>query len=430
MKMLTKRLRLSLALATLICSSVPLLAAETPDRPPNIPTNFDKATVARLLNDVDQGQNDSILKIGYFLNRRRPLFPVTQGYQMAIGYLQVEVPYSRRWFTLQSLVGWAAIRLRQGDATQGLEAYSQVFSHYQEARRADASAVARSAIYEYVSVVSNPGNSLSWDGADEREVQRVLQEAFLASLVLGEREGFSPNWSTAIRPDSKEEVSKFVQDIQSNLETQKTGVTLESIKSASTVLLQLDPQKALTLLKENEARFTGVQHEWYEDATVDGLENQGQVKKAHTLQAERVNKSGLGYFRLLRSSIYLKNLNQTGWEEVDAVLARISTSKEKGEEIIEISKFLKELGESGNPLYKKEEVYPRAVKLLTAYVEENQSKHSKSTLLARYYAASMLFALRNKEEGLRVSTIANLTDLSIEEKAIYESLLKLRSNYS
>lgn len=321
----------------LLCSAS---RASPAPAPPPFPARFDAPTVENLVRSADQGQNSSLLKVGYFARKVRHPLPLEDGYKIVVSALTQEPKNSVRWFALQSVAAFAAfaaLRVGNGERAEGIRRYGELFDAAPEAVSKGQGFTLLQSIHEFTAAVSR-GRGTLWN--DEAEVARVTGAAWKAYTVTkvsnfnGRHE---PDWVETFAAVGKPE--RFVPLVEETLANPQAVKTFGVYRTAVFLLSPVDPRRALKLLETSGSLLPADQPEladWLSGTRADLLVALGDTSSAVQSQKEYVKASGRGAGRLMRllqgsgdtegllnalQSLDLKRVNASDFLEAVAVAA-------------------------------------------------------------------------------------------------------------
>ena len=118
---------------------------------PTAPAVWDRATVARLLRDIEKPRSAALLRGLYFGAHRAHALPAKEGRALLANAAKGAKPGSRRWFLLMSLRGFAQLRSGETEsAAAGFSAYRALFDLAAEAPKVGAQTIVRAAVADFV----------------------------------------------------------------------------------------------------------------------------------------------------------------------------------------------------------------------------------------------------------------------------------------
>ena len=118
---------------------------------PLAPAVWDRATVTRLLRDIEKPRNAALLRGLYFGAHRAHALPVEAGRALLASAATQAKSASRRWFLLMSLRGFAELRAGEADsAAAGFAAYRALFDNAARAPAVGAQTIVRAAVADFV----------------------------------------------------------------------------------------------------------------------------------------------------------------------------------------------------------------------------------------------------------------------------------------
>ena len=268
--------------------------------PPEMPPVFDQATVQTLVQDIDQGQNAVKLKIGYFARRSRLGYPRSEGLALLERCADQAQPDSRRWFVLQSVIGFAGLRVDQPSRETAYAAYSAIFRDSAKAEAAGATDVVERAMYELVATI--PGNyGPRWQLCD-LTVYPTLLKALAAQLSILKAGGKIPYripWARAFVFTGEARAARPV--VERALADPQMPASYDFYMLAAEVLCTTDGDRAGELLQKAMPLANGPQERDQVTRTmVERLEAEKKLGEAIALQQKWIGTTGAGRADLLR----------------------------------------------------------------------------------------------------------------------------------
>jgi tetratricopeptide (TPR) repeat protein len=166
-----------------------------------MPAVFDRATVQRLVDHIEDGQNAVVLKIGYFARRTKGPFPAEQGYPLLNAAAESAAVGTKRWILLEAVRGFAGLRLSPGDAIDAVQAYHALFQGIGHGPIASEDApLLQRAIYEFVASI--PGATRYRSLGDTATADQALEDAVACYVQLLKQREPGPYripWSAAVQ---------------------------------------------------------------------------------------------------------------------------------------------------------------------------------------------------------------------------------------
>lgn len=117
---------------------------------PVAPAVWDRASVARLLRDIEKPRSAALLRGLYFGAHQAHALSVDAGWKLLTEATNAAKPQSRRWFLLMSLRGFAGLRTENVPPEQGFAAYRALFDSADKAPKARAQTIVRAALADFV----------------------------------------------------------------------------------------------------------------------------------------------------------------------------------------------------------------------------------------------------------------------------------------
>lgn len=175
-------MKLSLIAPFLLVASMGLPAVAQ-DKQPSFPRNFDESTVRRMIAEIDVGSNLAVLKVGYFLNRSRPAFPVLGGLQLLEASLKGESPGTKRWFILQWLRAFGTLRPGASQLDRAMVNYADIFRQANTGNHVSQPEVVRRIVNDFIFNV--PSDIITGSDQDTEFTEIALVEAIKSHFRLG-----------------------------------------------------------------------------------------------------------------------------------------------------------------------------------------------------------------------------------------------------
>ncbi len=149
---------------------------------------FDKGEVATLIQNIENGDNASILKNQYFRAPDfKPQFPSNEGLGLLNQELTKEKAGTSRWFALQSVKAWALSQIKGASWTDMLKTYDELFSvaEISLSLKQDEKIVStiQKAIYDYTLLISDTSGL-----AVNRPVKKFAYRAWSPSSAFGQED--------------------------------------------------------------------------------------------------------------------------------------------------------------------------------------------------------------------------------------------------
>lgn len=375
-----------------------------PNRP-QLPARFDEQTVRQMVADIDKPYSASLLKVGYFLRRGRPEFPIAQGFALLEAAAEREPVATRRWFLLQGLRAFVAFRVADVSTEKGFAAYEAIFAHAAEAAKARSLYPLRQAIAEFVSGVSGKFKELGL-ATDERTKETLLKAwtAYVLTVSapsVAASRAPEPDWNVAIQSVGASEA--FLTEAEKVLADTAIPKGFGILFAAATIVASKDPAKAVSLLQQakplvpkKKGKLEINQAARFYDTLVDLLAAQNNLTAAITAQEERSRLLGDGQAKLLL--LHRRNKDQAG---VQRLLAALSEPiADENEVNAAASSFLAlarnrespdaQAGEEAEALLKKYLSFPRKrsaeveldarLKLGSIYLRQRRLKEARGVL--------------------------------------------------
>ena len=375
--------RCAVAVPALFVSLLLALAvAPGSSAPPPMPEAFDKQTVQRLIDAIDQGHNAIVLKIGLFARRTPQPLAVRDALSLLRSAVGGEKVGSRRWVLLQSVRGFAGLRIGSDTREEGIQAYTTVLGAIEEARKAGAAEDAERAIYDLVATI--PGKYGAAHAVRAFECRAILAEAMTAYLTLvnaGECHDFPIPWMEAVDAVGWCPGCESVLD---SLHDSDHPASLALLNFASQVLCVDYPAEALAAQKSSRALLGADMPamERYYARLVNLLVRAGKRSEAIASQREAIKATGHGSARL--ADLYRQCDDKTGEA---AVLDGLHTPDADETDVIDAAKMLlKAYRESRGA---DTSASDRAMGILTVYLDAHRKRDLEQELRARLTLAQL-----------------------------------------
>jgi len=410
--------------------------------PPPMPV-FDKATVQKLLDHVEDGKNASILKIGYFRGHRRPPFPVADGYALLKEDIAQAKPESRRWFLLQSLRVWAAIRLDSSTRSEGLTTFEQLCCLVASAEHAGASDILQETISDFTDEIQM-GNirGVRVDHAIKEQAEGGLVKAFEAywdGLKRGQDDNDTPDWGGAAKADdlqlhyspdchcSKEpgEAPKprgVVELIEHDLQDPRFAHNYWMLKNAALFYGYSAPAHSLELLQRARPVVPSqnpAETHWLLSNLVDALESNQKLPEAIAVQKDAIKLTGRGQAKLV--CLYAENFDKDDYNSALSALMAPTANEQEINEAIDLMLNSKPMQHSYG------DTTNDAKNLLTSYLSVQRPRSVEQELLARIQLSDILVSRRKFADAKAALSLAGIQapPADTEASALYEEAQRL-----
>ena len=378
---------------------------------PQFPATFDRATVQQLLDAIDQPQNASILKVGYFLRRGQPALPVSEGYELLNATLQAEKIGSDKWFQLQNLRAFTAVRLPDADSSDGLAAYDAIFDAAKTATSPQSAYVLRQSISEFVDAIPGKFNAVGLR-TDERTRETLFKAWTAYGVALGMAKmapgarASEPDWQAAITANEAQDA--FVPRVETMLADKTVPPNFNLLLAAASLIAPKNPGRALAVLQRAKPLLPTVDGQpdvnqtarWYAQF-VDLLVARERVPEAITSQQEFVALTGFGQAKLL--TLLRKSGDQAASEKL---LAQMSLPTAGEQQINDVAAALFEAAR-GDKATPENQVVPdaqagaQAETLLKAYLAAARPRDVAQEIRARLALGSFYLREKQADQALR-----------------------------
>ena len=364
---------------------------------PVTPPVFNQSVVEKLLSGIDEPRNASLLKVGYFLQRKQPELPTGEGYAMVKAAAQAEPVGTKRWFWLENLLGFAAFRVAEADPQDGFDAYNAVFAHASDAAKVEAQYPFRQAITEYVAVSSTRFRNLNL--FSDPRTRDTLLKAWTANAVAvrqpqkpGERNA-EPDWKRAVELTHSAEA--LLPYVEKTLDDASIPKNFGLLSASAAVLATPNPKRAVVVMQQAKAvlpRLNGAldlnQAARFYGSLVQLLVDQNRLPEAVAEQQEFVKLTGRGQGDLLM--LYKKSGDKNA---LQALLQELSAPTANEREINRAASALTTFGR--NPKAPDAKADGQAATLLETYLAPDRTRVIDEELQARLTLANIY--LRQKQ---------------------------------
>ncbi len=260
-------------------------------------STFDRSRVQELLDSVEAGTNASTLESGYFLRRGQPPLSQGDGYAMVEAAIEKEHIASDRWFVLESVRAFAALRTPGVEPDEAYDAYGKIFNMAAQAKTTFAIDCVRKAVRMYV--YSVPGRINFLQLPDDKVTTDLLFQAWNVYYYVlpADESGDNPDWLPAIEWTSSD--AQFLPLVQQMIQTSPSN-SFSLRKIAVSLSEGSDPSGALKALKACRSMLPSDPDEeaWY-FGTVEKLLDQVNDHPSAILAAQdQIATMGTGYGRL------------------------------------------------------------------------------------------------------------------------------------
>lgn len=375
--------------------------------PPEMPAQFDQATVQRLIDTIEQGQNAIVLKIGYFLRRTAHPFPAQDGLALLTGAVEKEPAGSHRWFVLQMVRGFAGFRVAAATREEGYKAYDALFSQADAAEKAGAVDVVHRAVLDYASMVYGDYGTKEFGVGPLKEILLKALSAHLRYLAQAESETYKVPWARAIAAvRGEDEFAALIEKTLSNAAVPKTYLLL---RTAAGVLDATNPGRSVELLRQAKPllpRGDLLQARSLYQFLVGHLSDFRKWDEAAIEQKELIKRTGQGRAELVVIQWWQKD--QKGFSET---IASLSTPEADEREINETAQalFKIKLDESDERASDdKKRLDKEAASLLQVYLESQRTRDVEMELNARLHLGQYLLRTGAQAAAKKVLTIEDL----------------------
>lgn len=136
-----------------------------------------------MLDKVDQEYNYPVLKVGYFLGRRKQPVTLQSGLKMVADRIKKEKVGSQRWLMFSSLQAFGLLHEGKSSTAPALEKYKQIFMQVAFVKDAKAKTTFLRVLDDFVALTST--RLVVGSNAADSLTNDVLQKAFSAYVRLG-----------------------------------------------------------------------------------------------------------------------------------------------------------------------------------------------------------------------------------------------------
>ncbi|MBI3948345.1 MAG: hypothetical protein HY321_20690 [Armatimonadetes bacterium] len=398
----------------------PLCAAP----PPKMQRLFDEATVRRLVGAVEEDRNDLVLKLGYFAQRRADTgLPATDGLGIVRAAVAEATPRSRRWFLLQSVVGFAGFRVSANTREGAYQAYCELFNRPREALAANAEEVLHRAIYEYAGTL--PGGFAKRHFGWEERGQETLEKAMSAYLYLlsqGRPGPYEVPWVRAVQSVADPAgIRALVEKAVADPATPRSYLLLRT----AACVYETDPKRVFQLLEQARPMLPKDDPEeaaWYFAYLAQARGSLHGPEGAIAAQQECVRTTGRGQGKLVL--LCYEGKDERGLQES---LAALAAPDADGAEINEAAAGLLRIHRRDNTAYKS--ARDAAVQLLTDYLAAKRRRDLTQELVARLILARHYLADRKPDKVKAAATVDHIRPPlpTPHARFLYESLQRVRA---
>ena len=407
-----------------------------------IPRVFDKPTVQQMLDTIEQDRHGLILQRGYFARRGTKQLPGEEGLALLRGALETEKRGSHRWLILQSLYGYAALRVSAQTRDEGFEAYADLFAHgiaYQEGElprprpefQPEDYAILNQSIFDLVTIL--PVNYIvqTFDGT----VNDVLSKAFhcwallpeLRAGQVAEKPSLLPPWGNAVSSFHNRSLIPLADELLKNLHKANHPKVL---LAAAEISLPQDVLRSQHYLAQVRPMLQGEEQDksspWLdvlERLSIKVALNRGELPELIATQKQVVARTGKGYGIL--ATLYQRSNSIAG---LDEIIKELSQSSANEEEINLVGALLFEWKKSQSQDY----YFTRGKLLLGTYLSSSSPRALQQELRARIKLGEELLAANQLEEAkpFVMIDLARIQVQNSETRQAITTLQRLQIKYS
>jgi len=298
--------------ATMCC---PSLAA-----PPVIPKAFTRAVVERLIEQIEVGANAQVLRVPYFVVRRRHPLPKAEGLKMLQRAAESAPGGSQRWFLLKCTYAFADSRVTHGLTGRGVSAYGEIFSAYPAPSVPAANKTVRTALRDFL----RDYGAAVWPAATRAPEGLAAFEA-AAALCLRHHEfdDVCSRLGHAAKEAATTDAGRRVIDrLVTAALTGERGESYTTLTRCAEIHRLWKPPEALALLERAERHLPREEADealWLYETMSDLLVAAGRTKDAIAAHQKLMNLTGRGRARLLalREQAGEKGALESGFAALD-----------------------------------------------------------------------------------------------------------------
>ena len=366
-------LRASLCLVALRASS---------PAPPSVPKVFTREVVQGLIDEVEVGTNAAVLKVPYFVSRRKHPLPKDEGAKMIKAAADAEEVGSKRWVMLVSIYAFGRSRMLRGLERLARDAYDDLFQSQIEALNPDTVRIVNVAMVDFLRDFGK-----CWFDSVTRSPEGIRSLGRVAQLYLERPElclvdlDFGPAMKEL---DGVEGAREALDKVVAAAREGEKGGTYVVLKRSALIYKPWKQSRALELLQQAEPLLPqddAPETERFYGHVVDLLVHAKRMDDAVATQKRLVALSGRGQVRLMSLR------EQAGEKDVFAAgVTAVDFTKIGEKELQELFQTLR--------AEKKPDVAQSA---LRAYLGADRDRDPRYELWARFTLGSLLARTKPKE---------------------------------
>lgn len=379
---------------------------------PEMPPSFERKTVQSLVDNIDQGDNATIIKFGYFIRRNPEWLTLSEGLEILRSAVNKEPVGTKRWFLLQQVRAFAAPRSGKSTWQEGLISYQDSLLQSAKSKEAGAEDVLQRTIYEFVAAV---GTKTMWNLSDFPESRSVLQHALKAHLEylkVHNKTPFRFEWDRAIRlVRGNEELKNIALSMLHDPPKAKED-SFDFLFTIAIVLGYSDVPSALEALDRAEPLLDSVsdiEKAAFFERRIQFLRKTDRVSDALTQQKKQIAETGGGYAQLIET--LLESKNEKGIKEF---LLEVQSPKVKEAEVVTVAYLLWNNGRN-----------IEMMALLENYLETDRERSIEKDLEMRVLLAQAYLEKERWEEATELTVIPHIKPpLPTENAQMYYDALQ------
>lgn len=369
--------------------------------PVQMPSVYDRTAVKLLIEQVEKPSAMTALKIGYFMRRTRHPLPIQEGFSLIKNAASQEKRGTKRWFSLNSIVGFAAFRLPQPALSDGFTAYNSIFDEASKAIAIGSEYPLRKAMDEFALDALGLFSTQSLINSDPR-VRVTFIKAWKAYAIYAQLAGIGvdgkdkfklsePKWGHVL--GNLGVWPEIVKATETLLKNPRLPQTYQIFTTSAYIIETVDHDRGITLLRAAEKLLpqddSQEVHEYY-GALIEWVAPYGQkdinrLKQAVVLQQNytKITKKGHGklavFMILTNDKIGLQQLISS-MEQPDADASEINS----------VARSLAEIGIEQGTSTQKANGVEQSEALLLSYLKSDRTREIDQELQARLTLAKSL----------------------------------------
>lgn len=368
--------------------------------PVQMPDTYNREAVEQLIGQVDKPSAMRALKIGYFMNRTRHPLPVQEGFLLIRNAAAQEKIGTNRWFSLNSVVGFAAFRLPKPAINDGFAAYNALFDVASKAVAVGAEYPLRKALDEFA--LNGTGLFTSQSLTSDPRARDTFVRAWQAYAIYAQSTGTGvdgkdkfkfpePKWGDVLSNLGVwPEVVAATEVLQKN---SKLPQTYQILTTSAYIIETVDHDRGIALLSRAEKLLPAdnlQEVDEYYGALIEWVAPYGQkdinlLKKATNLQQNYTRLAKKGYGKL--AIFLILTDDKVGLQKLIASMKRPDADESA---INSVARGLTEIEiEQGTNAHKAVGV-EQSEALLFSYLKSNRVRDIEQELQARLTLAKSL----------------------------------------